>query len=97
MTLDLIPKVEPAYRGKSLGYSALCILLAYATSNPPQGLGVPPSVLTARIGLANTPSIRLFERLGFVQSKVVEVFQEVEMKYAGEKGWETPWTIRDYE
>lgn len=35
--------------------------------------------MIAKIGTANTPSIRLFESLGFSIVKVVEVFQEVEL------------------
>lgn len=54
------------------GYS-----LAYATSS----LNMPPTHLIARIGRSNTPSIALFKSLGFGISKVVEVFDEVEMRW----------------
>jgi RimJ/RimL family protein N-acetyltransferase len=35
----------------------------------------------AKIGSANTPSIRLFESLGFSIVKVIEVFEEVELRW----------------
>ncbi|KAG8848955.1 hypothetical protein FRB96_000976 [Tulasnella sp. 330] len=90
---------EPAYRGKSLGFAALSILLPYATAAPPAGLGVLPTSLVARIGLENAPSIALFSRLGFVKIKVVEVFGELEMRYQGVvvgKDWSDDWHIREY-
>ena len=44
-------------------------------------LRIPPSCLVTRISDTNTPSIRLFEKLGFTVTKRVEVFREVEMRY----------------
>ena len=44
-------------------------------------LRIPPSCLITRISDTNIPSIRLFEKLGFVVTKRVKVFREVEMKY----------------
>jgi hypothetical protein len=44
-------------------------------------LRIPPSRLVTRISDTNIPSIRLFEKLGFVVTKRVEVFREVEMRY----------------
>jgi hypothetical protein len=44
-------------------------------------LRIPPSCLVTRISDTNIPSIRLFEKLGFVVTKRVEVFREVEMRY----------------
>lgn len=44
-------------------------------------LRIPPSCLVTRISDTNIPSIRLFEKLGFVETKRVEVFREVEMRY----------------
>jgi len=82
---------ESEYRGKSLGFAALGILLSYATAD----LGIPPSTLVARIGLNNAPSIALFQRLGFVQSKVVEVFGELEMR-SRVVTWDIPWRVVDY-
>ncbi|KAG9030266.1 hypothetical protein FRB95_004152 [Tulasnella sp. JGI-2019a] len=87
---------EPAYRGKSLGFTALSILLPYATTPPPSGPGAPPNSLVARIGLDNAPSIALFQRLGFVKTKAVEVFGELEMRYHDRTSWSKEWQIREY-
>lgn len=46
-------------------------------------LGVSPTSLIARIGSKNTSSIRLFESLGFGRVKLVEVWDELEMRW----GW----------
>lgn len=43
-----------------------------------------PQQLIARIGRSNAPSIKLFESLGFGVSKVVEVFDEVELRWGHE-------------
>ena len=51
--------------------------LSYAIST----IGVKPHNLMAKIGSANTPSIRLFESLGFSIVKVVEVWDEVELRW----------------
>ncbi|KAJ8515917.1 hypothetical protein ONZ45_g6715 [Pleurotus djamor] len=47
-------------------------------------LPVPASSLVTRISEFNTPSIKLFEKLGFAVTKHVAVFQEVEMHYQGQ-------------
>ena len=44
-------------------------------------LKILPSCLFTRISDTNIPSIRLFEKLGFIVTKRVEVFREVEMRY----------------
>ncbi|KAK0235471.1 GNAT domain-containing protein [Armillaria nabsnona] len=85
---------EPDYRRGGLALEALQLMLQYATANKfltegssvptvfpkPSPLPVLPSSLVARIGDTNLPSIRLFEKLGFVITKRIEVFSEVEMK-----------------
>ena len=53
-------------------------------------MGVKPHNLIAKIGSANTPSIRLFESLGFSIVKVVEVFEEVELRWRPNQP-ETQW------
>ena len=44
-------------------------------------LPIPPDWLTCKISLSNTPSIKLFESLGFTRHKFSQVWQEVEMRY----------------
>ncbi|KAI5834910.1 hypothetical protein K523DRAFT_229545 [Schizophyllum commune Tattone D] len=80
---------EPAYRRQGRALEAISLLLHYATCGAfplPQGspFPIPPSSLLCRISSTNTPSIRLFERLGFVVVREVVVWKEVEMRYGGE-------------
>lgn len=73
---------EPAFRRKGLALTALQLLLSYATSpDAPAPLPVPRERLVVRIGEKNTPSIRLFEKLGFAITKRVAVFEEIEMRF----------------
>ncbi|TFK50277.1 hypothetical protein OE88DRAFT_1631421 [Heliocybe sulcata] len=76
---------EPAYRRKGYAREALELLTSYATSSdhttPP--LPISRSSLVTRISESNTPSIKLFEKLGFRIVKKVEVFGEVEMRVTG--------------
>ena len=56
-------------------------MLSYATSpDSPSPIPVPNDIFVARIGEKNEASIRLFESLGFVITKKVAVFEEVEMR-----------------
>ncbi|KZT18321.1 hypothetical protein NEOLEDRAFT_1143557 [Neolentinus lepideus HHB14362 ss-1] len=71
---------EPAYRLQGRARESLSLLIAYAAAPP---LSVPRPALVARIAESNTPSISLFEALGFRVVKTVEVFREVEMRWRG--------------
>ncbi|RDB30015.1 N-acetyltransferase 9 [Hypsizygus marmoreus] len=89
---------EPAYRRKGLALETLQLMLRYATGAPSTYFGaptashdkpssvsslhIPPESLVTRITESNTPSIRLFEKLGFQVTKRVEVFKEVEMRWS---------------
>ncbi|PCH33013.1 acyl-CoA N-acyltransferase [Wolfiporia cocos MD-104 SS10] len=76
---------EPAYRRRGLARAALQLMLSFATSpDLPKPLPVPKDKLVVRIGEKNTPSVRLFEKLGFELTKRVEIFEEVEMRYRGQ-------------
>ncbi|KAJ6622894.1 GNAT domain-containing protein [Mycena sp. CBHHK59/15] len=84
---------ERGYRRKGCALEALQLMLGYATAGSFLGhvsslndlkdspLPVPPTSLLTRISEANTPSISLFEKLGFSITKRVEVFGEVEMRW----------------
>lgn len=62
------------------------MMLQYAASGEQSSAISPlpafPDSLVARIGASNAPSISLFRKLGFEISKHVEVFDEVEMRFA---------------
>ncbi|KAI0727042.1 acyl-CoA N-acyltransferase [Fomitopsis betulina] len=88
---------EAAYRRRGLAHTVLQLFLSYATStasspspptaaagantNPASIPPIPRTRLVARIGMQNAPSIALFGKLGFVETKRVEVFGELEMRW----------------
>lgn len=87
--------VELAYRRKGFALEALRLMLTFVTAppfsscvvlpshstpSPPSPLPVHPSRFVVRISQSNQPSIKLFSQLGFAVVKVVEVFDEVEMR-----------------
>ncbi|KIY72599.1 hypothetical protein CYLTODRAFT_434685 [Cylindrobasidium torrendii FP15055 ss-10] len=81
---------EPTYRRGGFAIESLQLMCRYVTGNefPADGptlaeclpSTVRPTTLVARIGDTNTPSIRLFEKLGLTIVKNVKVFEEVEMR-----------------
>lgn len=77
----LTERTEPASRRKGLAHAALSAFLHYAITC------VLPSdpMLVTRISATNTPSIRLFEKLGFEQIKEPNYFQEIEMRFKGDQ------------
>ncbi|KAF8311875.1 hypothetical protein DL93DRAFT_2126162 [Clavulina sp. PMI_390] len=90
---------EKSYRRKGIALEALRLLLQYACSasyvvsssgsDPITRLPVTPTSFVVRIGADNSPSIKLFRRLGFEISKTVEIFNEVEMRFAWDAKEET--------
>ncbi|KAH8091399.1 acyl-CoA N-acyltransferase [Cristinia sonorae] len=75
---------EQQYRRQGIAHKALQLMLSYATSPAsPSPLPINPASLVVRIGESNGSSIRLFEKLGFVLTKRVEVFHEVELRFRG--------------
>ncbi|WVQ64578.1 uncharacterized protein L199_002745 [Kwoniella botswanensis] len=67
-------------RRKGYAIEALSLFLSYLTITLP----FDPSLLIARIGSSNKPSIRLFQKLGFGIIKHVKVFDEVELNFGVE-------------
>ncbi|THH03579.1 hypothetical protein EW146_g10391, partial [Bondarzewia mesenterica] len=89
---------DPAYRRQRIAHTALSLLLAYVTSpDAPSPLPVRKNSLVVKIGQDNTPSIRLFEGLGFTIVKTVDVFEEVEMRLAGQAAEWVAGTVRALE
>lgn len=84
---------EPAWRRKGLAQEALKLLLHYITTSPTPhptatprasspvctALPIPKEHLFVRVSMYNTPSMALFEKLGFVRVKENAVFEEVEL------------------
>jgi len=86
-------ELEHDYRGKGFAKEALTLLqdnrsrpttdsasLTYVVNSP---LNISPTQFIVKIGAKNESSIRLFERLGFGQVRLVVVWDEVEMRW----GW----------
>lgn len=83
---------ERSYRRNGFATEALQLLLSFATSHhyKPSGsnspnavahtLPIPADKLVARIGASNSASQALFAKLGFVVTRRVEIFNEVEMR-----------------
>jgi RimJ/RimL family protein N-acetyltransferase len=67
---------EPASRRRGLATEALQLFMAYAFGT----LGV--SRFVAKIGEANAPSLALFQRLGFVETRRVAAFREAHLELA---------------
>ncbi|KAL5534927.1 hypothetical protein ACEPAF_3017 [Sanghuangporus sanghuang] len=86
--------LERPHRRNGLATEALQLLLSFATSfhyHPPppssdnafahsHSLPISAAKLIARIGAKNSASQALFAKLGFVETRRVEVFDEVEMR-----------------
>ncbi|KAJ3860732.1 GNAT domain-containing protein [Lentinula novae-zelandiae] len=76
---------EPLYRRRGYAQEALRLMFQYVTETHQVPVkmphSIPPTSLIARISDKNTPSIKLFERLGFQITKHVEVFEEVELRW----------------
>ncbi|KAJ3888477.1 GNAT domain-containing protein [Lentinula edodes] len=76
---------EPLYRRRGYAQEALRLMFQYVTETHQVPVkmphSIPPTSLITRISDKNTPSIKLFERLGFRITKHVEVFEEVELRW----------------
>ena len=77
--LPTLPATRGWWRVNSLNPPLTHPSLTYTTTHLP----FDPTHLIARIGSSNTPSTTLFKRLGFGVVKVVEVFDQVEMRWQG--------------
>ncbi|KAG6336359.1 hypothetical protein ID866_2716 [Astraeus odoratus] len=98
MIADSSSNLESAYRRRGFALEAMRLMLVYVTGSPeafvcppipqtvpppPEPLPISPQNLVVRISQDNYPSIALFERFQFSVVKVVEVFNEVEMRFVG--------------
>lgn len=83
----MFPPSPPFTPRTGLASLTLRTFLSYAS----RALALPPRAFFARIGYDNTPSLRLFESLGFGESNRVEVFREVEVGWDGRDGEADGW------
>lgn len=72
--------------------SSLFSHLLFSLSYVVKELHVSPQHFIARIGAKNVSSIALFEQLGFHKAKYVEVWDEVEMRWAHKPNVEDKWS-----
>ncbi|CAM9577469.1 unnamed protein product [Discosporangium mesarthrocarpum] len=71
---------EERWRRKGLGEEAVLLLMRYALDT----MGV--KTFFCKIGDANTPSRRLFEKLGYKAHSYVEAFKETELRFERDDG-----------
>ncbi|KIJ66750.1 hypothetical protein HYDPIDRAFT_85456 [Hydnomerulius pinastri MD-312] len=90
---------EQSYQRKGFAIEALRLMLTYATNSPlsfscpplsqtvpspPSPLPIRPESLVVRISQENLPSIKVFQGLGFVETKGANAFGEKEMRFCGQ-------------
>ncbi|TIC15536.1 acyl-CoA N-acyltransferase [Wallemia mellicola] len=68
---------EPTHRWRGFATEALTLLLGYYTQHVDN---TQKRILSVKISYNNKPSLKLFTKMGFVEHKRVEVFQEVELR-----------------
>lgn len=72
---------EPWARGKKLGWNAMILMLLYGIME----LNVKQYLV--KIGLDNNVSIKMFANMGFVETSVSQVFQEITMNKIVDDMW----------
>lgn len=81
------------HQSKGLGKEALQMMILYASKH----LKISPSAFFAKIGMNNTPSLHLFQKLDFKEIGRSEVFQEVELRHAlGSFDWQISFEEKSY-
>lgn len=73
---------EPAFRGKGMGKESMLLMLKY-------GHTLNVDRFTAKIGIDNVQSQRMFEKFGFTESSRSEIFQEITFDCVVTKDWLT--------
>ena len=85
---------EPGARGKGLGGEAVLAMLCYARRHLP---APGPACFIAKVGFDNAPSLRLFHRLGFRETRRIDVFREIELQLDAEAETQLLQTVKTYE
>ncbi|KAJ8734969.1 hypothetical protein PYW08_014219 [Mythimna loreyi] len=72
---------EEAARGKKLGWEAVILMFLYGIQH------INLKLIEAKIALSNNISIKMFNKLGFQEKSVSEVFQEVTLEKKVDDEW----------
>jgi RimJ/RimL family protein N-acetyltransferase len=92
---------ESSFRNRGCAREALILMLSFALQRLPRPSPSHPPRFFARIGTSNQRSLALFEGLGFERHRVVEAFQEVELRArvadTAEAGWGNDVTLTTIE
>ncbi|KAF9234622.1 GNAT domain-containing protein [Melanogaster broomeanus] len=95
---------EEAYQRRGFAREALGLMLTYTTGSPasfscpplsptvpepPSPFPIPPESLVVRIAQDNVPSLKTFERLGFIETRGANAFGEKEMRFRKRDLWVT--------
>ncbi|GAA5977289.1 hypothetical protein JCM5350_002418 [Sporobolomyces pararoseus] len=88
MTAELeimLPPSSKNYKPRTgLALETLQLFLSYSSRH----LDLKPRQFIAKVGFDNEASLRLFEKMGFVEKKRVEIFREIELDWGGGRGGE---------
>ncbi|XP_046383073.1 N-acetyltransferase 9-like protein [Ischnura elegans] len=72
---------EPGARRKRRGWEAMIMMLIYGI------LELKVKKYQAKIGISNSASIQMFEKLGFQEESISEVFQEITLMKVVDEDW----------
>lgn len=72
---------ENNFRGKKYGWEAVIIMLLYGIKN------IFIDTFEAKISCSNLPSIKMFEKLGFIQKSISNIFQEITLEKSVDESW----------
>ncbi|XP_027214997.1 alpha/beta-tubulin-N-acetyltransferase 9 [Penaeus vannamei] len=72
---------EPLFRGQKRGWEAMLLMFRYGIEQ----LGV--KTYEVKIGMSNTPSIKMFQKMHFEETTRSDVFQEVTLECSVNEKW----------
>jgi len=86
---------EREYQSNGFDYSALELILSYATSSE-SGLHLSPYNFFVRVPVANQPFMSLFRKFGFERQRAVPDHPEFIELSAGRVSWDADFDLRDW-
>lgn len=87
---------EKAARGKKLGWEAVILMLIYGISY------IHLKIIEAKISITNNKSIKLFNKLGFLEKSRSEIFNEITLEKIVTEDWlnwlenQVKWELKTY-